>query len=72
MTSAYTPGSFSTAYTSGKEVCSAEEMIPWFCRGFRTYLPSKRAKYGMNATKLCKDSGNTFGYVQSNYNTCLA
>jgi len=35
-------------------------MIRWFGRGFRTYLPSKRAKYGMKAYKVCVGSGYTY------------
>jgi len=50
---------FATAYTPGRDVCIDEGMIRWFGRGFRTYLPSKRAKYGMKAYKLCEDSGYT-------------
>jgi len=48
---------FATAYTPGRAVCIDDSMIYWFGRGFRTYLPSKRAKYGMKAYKLCEDSG---------------
>lgn len=33
------------------------DMLVW--SGFRTYLQSKRAKYGMTAYKLCEDSGYT-------------
>jgi len=48
------------AYTPGQHVCIDEGMIRWFGRGFRTYLPSKRAKYGMKKVyKLCEDSGYT-------------
>jgi len=50
------------AYTPGREVCIDEGMIRWFGRGFRTYLPSKRAKYGMKAYKLCEGSGYTYRF----------
>lgn len=53
---------FSTAYTPGREVCIDEGMIHWFGCGFRTYIPSKRAKYGMKAYKLCEDSGYTYRF----------
>ena len=54
--------SFITAYTPGREIAIDEGMIRWFGRVFRTYLPSKRAKYSMKAYKLCKDSGYKHGF----------
>ena len=53
---------FMMAYTPGRDVCIDEGMIRWFGCGFRTYLPSKRAKYGMKAYKLCEDSGYTYRF----------
>lgn len=53
---------FSTAYIPGREVCIDEGMVRWFGRGFHTYLPSKRAKYGTKAYKLREDSGYTYHF----------
>ena len=55
-------GSFTNAYTPGRCVAIDEGMVRWFGRGFRTYLPSKRAKYGMKAYKLCEDNGYTYKF----------
>jgi len=54
--------SFSSVFVPGQRVAIDEGMIRWFGRGFRTYLPSKRAKYGMKAYKLCDDSGYTYKF----------
>jgi Transposase IS4 len=54
--------SFVDAYLPGKDIAIDEGMVRWFGRGFRTYLPSKRAKYGMKAYKLCEDSGYTYRF----------
>lgn len=54
--------SFQAAYEPGEHVVIDEGMIRWFGRGFRTYLPSKRAKYGMKAYKLCDESGYTYKF----------
>jgi len=53
---------FASAYVPSKEVFIDEGMIRWFGRGFKTYLPSKRAKYGMKAYKVCDKSGYTFKF----------
>lgn len=62
---------FASAYVPGKEVVIDEGMIRWFGCGFKTYLPSKRAKYGIKAYKVCDKSGynSNSSYTSDTRNT---
>lgn len=52
---------FKELYTPDREICIDESLFGWKGRiGFRQYIPSKRARYGIKIYKLCESQT---GYI---------